>query len=210
MHQHANSLCFIFGIIYSTAISTQLHQTSFIDEPRSPVFAEPNATAEFVWKMKNCILNSYWRVKLLTEQYDLYPIPHGPIKTITDYNVTAKCRDNSTIVTLSIVFNENVLENAEYIMCRVRRLGEDSKIVLTHIVNFTTIKPTTNPNPSTETTSNSESSSIIQSTDIMTVTVMSTSGSGCKQRVHFSALVLCFIVANFLRLAFSWKSCYFF
>ena len=210
-HQHACSLCFIiFGIIYSTAISTQLHQTSFIDVPQSPVFAEPNATAEFVWKMKNCMLNnSYWRVKLLTELYDLYPVAQGPIKTITDYNVTAKCRDNSTIITLSIVFNENVLENAEYVMCRVRRLKDCSEIVLTHAVNFTTIKPTTNPNPSTEITSNSESSSIIQSTD-MTITVVSISGSGCKQHVHFSALVLCFFVANFLRLAFSWKSCYFF
>ena len=203
MHQHAYSLYFIiFGIIYSTAISTQLHQTSFIDVPRSPVFAEPNATAKFVWKMKNCMLNnSCWRVKLLTELHDLYPVDvaQGPIKTITDYNVTAKCRDNSTIITLSIVFNENVLENAEYIRCRVRRLGENSKIVLTHTVNFTTIKPTTNPNPSTElvTTSNSESSSMIQSTN-MTVTVETVSGSGCKQCVHFSALFCAFLLLTSL------------
>lgn len=183
-----------------------MHQTSFIDVPRSPIFAKPNATAEFVWKMKNCMLNSYWRVKLLTELYDLYPVAHvqGPIKSITDYNVTAKCRDNSTIVTLSIIFNENVLENAEYVVCRVIRL-EDWEIVLTHTVNFSTTKPTTKPNPSTETISNSESSSIIQSTNM---TEISTSGSGCKQCIHFSALVLCFFVANFL--AFSWKSCFFF
>ena len=202
MHQHACIQPVFYNIkfgIYSTVISTQLHQTSFIDVPRSPVFAEPNATAEFVWKMKNCMLNNRcWRVKLLTELYDLYPVAQGPIKTITDYNVTAKCRDNSTIITLSIVFHENVLENAEYIRCRVIRLDpEGREIVLTHTVNFTTIEPTTNPNPSTETTSNSESSSMIQSTD-MTVTVVSVSDSGCKQRVHFSAFVLCFFVANFL------------
>ena len=184
----------LFGLI-STGISTQLPQTSFIEEPESLAFAEPNATAMFVWEMENCILNGSWRVKLLTELFDLYPTPNGPIKNITDYNATAKCIDNSTIITLSIIFNENVLENAEYVMCRVTRRKD--RHMLTSMVNFTTTEPTTGANSLTEATLNSESTTI-ESTSIST-----TKGTGCKQCVHFSTFVLCLLVANFI--AFSWQ-----
>ena len=67
-------------------IPMQLPQTaSFITKPQSPVFAEPNTTAEFVWKMNNCILNSDWQVKVVTKDHDLYPLPllpQGPIRNI--------------------------------------------------------------------------------------------------------------------------------
>ena len=131
----------------------------------------------------------HWRVKLVTELYDLYPISsQGPIKSITDYNVTTECRDNSTIVTLSILFSKNVLENAEYVVCRVKRL-KDRKIVLTNMVNFITTEPITDAISLTETTSNSETKSTIQSSKFMIETT--TSGTGCKQYVHFVALLFC-------------------
>ena len=95
----------------------------FITEPLSPVFALENSTKEFVWKIKNC----GWEVRIITEEYTLYPNIDPirvPIKSNTDYNVSITpglCEKNimNTSVSLSITFTENVLEYIDYIICKV-------------------------------------------------------------------------------------------
>ena len=176
----------------------QLPQTSFITKPRSPIFAEPNTTAEFVWTMNNCIRNSNLQVKIVTKHYDLYPIPQGPIRNIIDYNATAKCEGNNTIIALTIIFNENVLDNAEYVVCKVvKRLNNGERITLTRsMVNFTATVTVTSTSPLRGTTLNSESTIIIEPTS--TSIIEATTGSGYRQCVHCITFVLCFLLLTLL------------
>ena len=185
----AKNMQALFAFI-SVETSVQLPHTSFITEPQSPVFAKPNTTAEITWKMTNCILNSDWRVKVVTKCYDLYPLQNGLIRNITDYNATANCEGNFTVIVLTIIFNENVLENAGYVVCKVRRLKGD-KIMLRSMVNFTTTVTPPNTSPSITTTLNSGSAIKIELTRIETTTG---TGSGCRQCVHF---VLWFLLLIF-------------
>ena len=210
---HDNDWLMHAGLIISTGMSTQL--PSFVAEPESPVSANPNTTAQFVWKIENsyCILNSDWRLKVVTKDYDLYPNlqpENVPIINITDYTAEVKCQDNNTVVVLTINFNENVLTNVEYVVCKaIRRHHNREQQMITSRVNFITIVPTT----TTTTMDTSTSSSTMERTTVLgstmatptsKSTVETTTDSGCRQCVHLSALILCLFITNFI--AFSWNS----
>ena len=69
-------------------------------------------------------------MRIVTENYTLYPTnidpTRAPIKNNTDYNVSVTpevhlCEDSAmnTNISLSIVFNSNVLGYVEYLICKV-------------------------------------------------------------------------------------------
>ena len=170
----------------------------FITEPSSPVFAPENSTIEFVWEIKNC----GWEVRIITEEYTLYPNiepTRVPIKSNTDYNVSITpglCENGimNTNVSLSITFTENVLEYIDYIICKVFMNDE---MMYKSRVNITSRVP-----PSTEIKMKAETmtsmSSTIMLTDSMTLsTVETTTNSGCQLSVHFSGDFLSMIYISF-------------
>ena len=97
----------------------------FIIEPSNTVVAQENATKSLVWVIESC----GWEVRIVTENYTLYPNINPrrvPIKLNTDYNVSVTpevhlCEDSAmnTNISLSIVFNSNVLGYVEYLICKV-------------------------------------------------------------------------------------------
>ena len=97
----------------------------FIIEPSNTLVTRENATKSLVWVIESCV----WEVRIVTENYTLYPIfdpKRVPIKLNTDYNVSVApevhlCEDSAmnTNVSLSINFNSNVLGYVEYLICKV-------------------------------------------------------------------------------------------
>ena len=156
----------------------------FITEPPSPVFAPENSTKEFVWEIENCS----WEVRIVTEEYTLYPNIDPirvPIKGNTDYNVSITpkllCETSvmNTNVSLSITFSKNVLEYIEYFICKV--FMNDGMMYKSR-VNLTITTP-----PPTETMT--LMSNKIMLTDSVS-TVETTTNSGCQLPVHFSGAIL--------------------
>ena len=173
-----------------TEAPTQPTSESYIAVPESPVFVTENATEEIVWKIVDC--DSDWQVRIVTAEYQLHPnlLPElVPIKMNADYNVMETCKNEHNIVNLSITFNENVLENLEYVECKVFRSSNDA-IKYSSRVNFTTISgplymsSVFNSNPTTLTIPDSSSTTLIQAMP----------GSGCRLFLHFFAIG--FSIAN--------------
>ena len=183
-----------------------MQQPSFSAEPPSSAVAELNTTAPFVWNITNsssCLYNTNtksdeWRLKVAMNELDLYPISqledNMPFKNNTDYIVHIECQNNNTIVNLTIIFNENVVEYADFILCRVTRRKDGKQDVVESQVKFTTIVQTT------ETTT----VTMVTPTSLSALKMETTTNSGCRQCVHFSSLALCIFVASLL--GFSWQS----
>ena len=171
----------------------------FITEPQSLMFAPENSTIEFDWEIDNC----GWEVRILTENYTLYPnidCTRVPIKCNTDYNVSITpnlklCKTNAmnTSVSLSITFSKNVLEYIDYIICKVFRNNE---IWYKSRVNITSGAP-----PSTETKMRAETTMTSMSTTIKLTdslsSVEATTSSGYRFPVHFSGAFLSMITFFF-------------
>ena len=125
-------------------------------------------------------------------EYDLYPNSqpeYVPIKNNTDYTVHVGCQNDNTIVNLTVIFNENVLKYAEFVLCRVtkHRKGSEQEMVESQ-VTFTTIVQTTEITTVT----------MVTPTSTSTLRMETSTDSGCRQCVHFCALNLCLFVASFL------------
>lgn len=82
--------------------------------------------------IENCADNIWpWTVTVVTEIYTLYPnqFPQDlPIKEHKEFNVTLtdlRCHQNSLLfeknVTLSILINDNIVENVPYVLCKISK-----------------------------------------------------------------------------------------
>ena len=198
---HFFFFCFVLFIFTDSEAPTQQsisNMTVYIDVPKSTVFVTENATEMFIWRIVDC--DHDWLVRIVTDTYQLYPnLLPGPIKINDDYYVEETCKNESKIVNLSIIFNENVLNNLKYVECKIFR-GSNDVTKYPSRVNFTTISRngslslTFNSEPTTSTTSDSGPRS--------TTLMETTAGSGCRLSVHFVALVL----LSFASSALSWIS----
>ena len=155
---------------------------AFITEPPNPVFTLENSTIQFVWEIDNC----NWEVRIITEEYTLYPNIDPirvPIKSNTNYNVSISCKlckmsVMKTNVSLSITFTKNVLEYIKYIICKVFMNDE---MMYKSQVNLTTTAPST-----PEIKTRAETAMTSRSTN-----------SGCQLSVHFSGAFLSMIMFFF-------------
>ena len=191
----------LLAFIVPGAPQQMLTNSSFIMEPQSEVYAKENTTAEFVWKIMNC--NCSWQVRIVTEEYTLYPnwLPDQvPIKEHTDYNVTQVCDEEHINVTLSVIFNVKVLEYVEYFICKVFIENNYRETMQMSRVNLISVVPGTSS--AAETTVNSESmTTTLGTNNVSLYTIETTTGSGCRGLCgHISALLLC------LNLAILWMS----
>lgn len=169
--------------IILTEASKQL-STAFIAEPENRVFVKENATAEVVWKLVDCDPN--WQVRIVTENYTLYPnlLPGlVPIKNYTDYNVTVICENEHKTVNLSITFNVIVHQNIKYVICKAFKSSNDA-IMYPSRVTLLTLSSTFTSEPTTTITPDNSFTKIKE-----TVTMI---GSGCRLSVH---LVLSLFIA---------------
>ena len=81
--------------------------------------------------IENCDDKWPWTVTVVTQIYTLYPnqFPQDlPIKEHEEFNVTLtdlRCHQNSLLleknVTLSILINDNIVENVPYVLCKISK-----------------------------------------------------------------------------------------
>ena len=123
-------------------------------------------------------------MRIVTENYTLYPnlLPgQVPIKMNADYNVTETCKDQHKFVRLSITFNTNVLENLEYVICKVFNESDNTVMYPPSRVDIT---QTFTSEPTTMTIHDSSS----------TASMETMTASGCSLSLHLASLVVGIIV----------------
>ena len=181
-----------------TATADIVNTTSpFKITPQTTLYVVNGSVSTLTWTIKDEVYA--WDIKLVTKQYDLYPIyqplDEFPLMHGEEYNVTIIKEDDSpnvTTVILRLMHNENTWQHVPYVFCKLVRYINGSPIVQrsnnTTFFRLQMPTTTTSTEQTTQSSTGSSTTPMIDSTDINHIETTSISS---ERRLNSDMALLC-------------------